>query len=99
MSSRNVYLSADERKAATVLYRALQACLSAFRSGTKEAADLRAAMHDTLAGEPLGRPDYVSLADPDSMEELEVAAEGALASLAVYIGRTRLIDNVLLRKG
>jgi pantoate--beta-alanine ligase len=96
MSSRNVYLPPDERKAATVLYRALQACLAAFRGGETSAASLRAAMSEVISREPLARPDYVSVADPESMTELEIARQGALASLAVRMGKTRLIDNILL---
>lgn len=97
MSSRNAYLNPDERRAATVLYRALSAAAEAFQAGQREADALRAAMERTLAAEPLARPQYVSLADPDSLEELSGPVERGLLSLAVYVGPTRLIDNLLLR--
>jgi pantoate--beta-alanine ligase len=97
MSSRNAYLSADERARAGVLYRALSAAQSAYRSGERAAGLLRQLMSDILAAEPLARPDYVSIADLDTLTEIDGAIPGpALASLAVRFGRARLIDNVTL---
>lgn len=97
MSSRNVYLAAEERQAALCLIRALRAAEAAFAAGDRSGDALRAAMSTVLASEPLARPDYVSIADPDTLTELEtVDARGAVASLAVRIGQTRLIDNLLL---
>jgi pantoate--beta-alanine ligase len=96
MSSRNVYLSPAERRAATVLSRALLAARSAWGAGARDADALRAVMATTLAEEPLARPDYVSVADPDTLVELDTVAGRAVLSLAVRIGRTRLIDNLLL---
>ncbi|WP_296816408.1 pantoate--beta-alanine ligase [Brevundimonas sp.] len=97
MSSRNVYLAPPERAAAVVLIRALRAAEAAFETGERNADRLREVMSDVLAAEPLARPDYVSIANPDTLAELEtVDARGALASLAVRIGSTRLIDNLLL---
>jgi len=97
MSSRNVYLAADERQAALCLIGALRAADAAFADGEQDAVALRAAMSAVLAGEPMARPDYVSIADPDSLAELDaVDGRGAVASLAVRIGKTRLIDNLLL---
>jgi pantoate--beta-alanine ligase len=96
MSSRNVYLNAPERQAATVLYRALSAARARYEAGERDAEALRRAMREVLAAEPLARVDYVSLADPESMVELNQVKGTALASLAVYIGKTRLIDNILL---
>ncbi len=96
MSSRNVYLSPEERRAATVLFRALSAAQAAWQAGERDGERLRQHMRAVLASEPLARPDYVSLADPDTLVELERVGERALASLAVRIGATRLIDNLIL---
>jgi pantoate--beta-alanine ligase len=97
MSSRNTYLAPDERRAATVLRRALAAAEARFASGERSGEALRQAMRETLASEPMGATEYVSIADRRSLNELEkVAADGALASMAVRIGKTRLIDNVIL---
>jgi pantoate--beta-alanine ligase len=96
LSSRNAYLSPQERQAAPVLYRALLAARAAFEAGERNAATLRSAMSTVLAAEPLANPDYVSVADPDTLIELEQVERGALLSLAVRIGATRLIDNQVL---
>lgn len=97
MSSRNVYLQPDERQAALCLIRALRAAESIFNAGERDADALRDAMAEALAAEPMARPDYVSIADPDSLDELDqLDGRGAVASLAVRIGKTRLIDNLLL---
>lgn len=97
MSSRNSYLKPDERRAATVLRRALAAAEARFAAGERSGEALRQAMRETLATEPMGSVEYVSIADPRSLEELgQVPADGALASMAVRIGKTRLIDNVIL---
>ena len=96
MSSRNSYLDADQRKAATVLHRALLAAKAAYDSGERQAGRLRQQMTDTLAGEPLARTEYVSVADPERLTELEGPVETALLSMAVFVGKTRLIDNVVL---
>ncbi|WP_374687533.1 pantoate--beta-alanine ligase [Promineifilum sp.] len=99
MSSRNKYLTAEQRPAATVLYRALRAAEALWRGGTRDGAVLRDAMRRVLDAEPLARVDYVSAADPLTLEEWEGdarAGAGALLSLAVFMGPTRLIDNVLL---
>lgn len=96
MSSRNVYLSPEERRAATVLFRALSAAQAAWQAGERDGERLRQQMRAVLAAEPLARPDYVSVADPDTLVELDQVGERALASLAVRIGATRLIDNLIL---
>ncbi len=96
MSSRNAYLNPEERQAATVLHRALTAACEAWQHGERDGEALRALMQSILAAEPLANPEYVSVADPDTLEELERVEGRALLSLAVRIGRTRLIDNVLL---
>lgn len=97
MSSRNSYLADDERAAATVLWRALSAAAAAWSAGERDGDQLREAMRSVLDAEPLARADYVSVADPETLQELSSVDEaGALASLAVRIGQTRLIDNLRL---
>lgn len=97
MSSRNTYLAAAERRAAAVLYRALTAAEAQFQSGERDAETLRRVMRTTLAGEPLANVDYLSVADHETLRELETIAQGgALLSLAVRIGSTRLIDNLVI---
>ncbi len=97
LSSRNVYLSPEQRAAAPVLYRALSQAAKLHASGERSAEALRAALRSVLAAEPLAEVDYVSAADPLSLQELDVVDRGgALLSLAVRIGKTRLIDNLLL---
>jgi pantoate--beta-alanine ligase len=100
MSSRNVYLSPEERQAALVLYRALTAARDLWDQGERRGTTLREAMSRSIAAEPLARPDYVSVTDPATLEELDDSGEAkeALASLAVRIGNTRLIDNVVLKR-
>jgi pantoate--beta-alanine ligase len=99
MSSRNTYLSPEERSAAAVLYRTLCAARSAYDAGEHAAECLRNAMYLTLVAEQLARPDYVSVADPETLAELDHIEKDALLSLAVRIGKTRLIDNFLLTDG
>ena len=96
MSSRNVYLDPEQRKAATVLYRALHAAKSLYEAGERNAEVLRSKMKEVLAGEPLAEAQYVSCADYDTLEELDVIKGKALLSMAVLFGKTRLIDNFVL---
>lgn len=96
MSSRNTYLDAQQRQAATVLYRALCAARDAYAAGERRGDRLCESMRCVLESEPLARVDYVSCADPDTLAELETVTDRALLSMAVYIGRTRLIDNILI---
>jgi len=96
MSSRNVYLDEGQRKAATVLYRSLSAAKELFEKGERYAEKLRQAMNNVLAGEPLAEVQYVSCADYNTLEELAEIKGKALLSMAVFIGKTRLIDNFVL---
>jgi pantoate--beta-alanine ligase len=94
MSSRNTYLNPDEREAATVLWRALNTAHAAFESGERRAGALRKIMYGVIDEQPLARAQYVSCAHPQTLEELQGPVERALLSMAVYIGETRLIDNL-----
>jgi pantoate--beta-alanine ligase len=96
MSSRNAYLDPGQRQAATLLYRALSAAKAAYEAGERDAEQLRALMRETLAAEPLAEMQYVSCADYDTLAELERVSGKALLSLAVFVGKTRLIDNIVL---
>ncbi|HZQ38246.1 MAG TPA: pantoate--beta-alanine ligase [Dehalococcoidia bacterium] len=96
MSSRNSYLSPAERQAALVLARGMRAAEACWRAGERDGGLLRKAALDIIEQEPLAQVDYVSLADGGTLEELAQAMPGALLSLAVRIGKTRLIDNVVL---
>ena len=99
MSSRNGNLSVAERRAAPVLYRALSRALALAAEGERDAHTLRAAVRDCLAEEPMAAVEYVSIAHPETLAELDALEGAALASLAVRIGATRLIDNVTLVGG
>ncbi|MDL2718539.1 MAG: pantoate--beta-alanine ligase [Acidobacteriota bacterium] len=96
LSSRNAYLSSDERRSAPVIFRALEAGRLAFEKGQRDANSLRRLVSEVLATEPLLEEDYVSIADPDTLAERTFAEGPTLLSLAARVGRTRLIDNVLL---
>jgi pantoate--beta-alanine ligase len=96
MSSRNVHLSPDERAAAPVLARALRAARGLYGRGERSAEALRGEMRRVLAEEPLAKPEYVSVADTTTLQELETVTGPTLLSLAVRFGSTRLIDNELI---
>ncbi len=96
LSSRNAYLDAEERRAATVLFRALCAARALYDGGERGGEALRGAMRAEIHSEPLAKEEYVSVADPGTLSELDRVEDGALLSLAVRIGRTRLIDNLAL---
>jgi pantoate--beta-alanine ligase len=96
MSSRNAYLSAEQRAAAPVLFHALSAAATAFAAGQRDAEGLRQLMAEIIDDEPLARRQYVSVADPVTLQELHGSIQRALLSMAVFIGKTRLIDNLVL---
>lgn len=96
LSSRNVYLSADERRQALVLSRALREIESRYRAGERDAKKLIEAARSAFAVEPTARVDYIALVDPGTMEDVATAAAGTLAAVAAFVGTTRLIDNVIL---
>ena len=100
MSSRNVRLNPDQRQTATAVYRALSAGLSVWESGETDGTAIRTEVRRELDTEPLiGGVDYVSLAAPETLEELALASPGAMLSVAVHVGPVRLIDNVILGWG
>ncbi len=96
MSSRNIYLNSRERQAATILFKALTLARQLSQGGEKDAGKIRRQMTSLIQKEPLARIDYVSIADAETLEELNLIDRPALASLAVRIGKTRLIDNIPL---
>jgi pantoate--beta-alanine ligase len=96
VSSRNAYLSAPERQRAAVLYRALQAGQAAFLPGRRDPAAVEAAARALLEGQPWVEPDYVALVDAVSFEPAKQAEPGQVLAIAARVGRTRLIDNVIL---
>jgi len=96
MSSRNIYLSPKERQAATILFKALTLARQLSQGGEKDAGKIRRQMTSLIQKEPLAQIDYVSIADAETLEELSLLDHPALASLAVRIGKTRLIDNMPL---
>jgi len=96
LSSANALLSIEERHAATCLFAALNAARAAYDAGERSAEVLRARMTDVIAAESMARPDYISVADAASLAELQRVSGPALALVAVWIGRTRLTDNMPL---
>ena len=96
MSSRNVYLSPNERRAALVLFRSLSLSERLFRTGERDANKLRDRIKLLVSREPLAKVDYISIADPETLQELEVMQSPTLLSLAIRVGDTRLIDNLTL---
>jgi len=97
MSSRNVYLSPDERAQALSLSRGLAAAEAAFRDGERDAAALLAAARAPIEAAPLARIDYVELRDADELTPVERVERRAVLAMAVFIGKTRLIDNRVLK--
>jgi pantoate--beta-alanine ligase len=96
MSSRNVYLNSEERQAATILFKALTLAQNLREKGEMNAETLRQQMTSLISREPLAKIEYVSIAGAETLEELSKIDEPAIASLAVRVGKTRLIDNIVL---
>lgn len=96
MSSRNVYLNPEERQAAVVLWKSMNLARGLWQKGERDAEKIRNAMVALIKKEPLARIDYVSIAGPRTLEELSQIKGPALISMAVYFGKTRLIDNMTL---
>ncbi|HXZ78884.1 MAG TPA: pantoate--beta-alanine ligase [Terriglobales bacterium] len=96
MSSRNQYLSGDERKRATVLYRSLCQVRSLFDRGEQQSEPLIECGKRTIAEEPAARLDYFAIVDPDTLDPVNEVSRGALVAVAAWVGSTRLIDNIFL---
>jgi pantoate--beta-alanine ligase len=96
MSSRNVYLTLEQRAAAVILSRCVRMAEQWFADGVRDARVIRDEMHAIIAEEPLADVDYVSIADAETLDEVDIIEAPALASLAVRFGTTRLIDNTIL---
>jgi len=96
MSSRNAYLDAQQRVQARVLHRSLMRVKKLWEAGERSGEKLASAGRNEVAGEKLVRLDYFEVVDPDRLEPLESAGEGALVAVAAFVGGTRLIDNVVL---
>jgi pantoate--beta-alanine ligase len=96
MSSRNAYLDPAQRAAAPVLFHALSAAATAYAAGERDAEALRQLLAGIIDAQPLARRQYVSCANPVTLQELQGPIQRALLSMAVFIGKTRLIDNLLL---
>ncbi|MDA0988014.1 MAG: pantoate--beta-alanine ligase [Chloroflexi bacterium] len=99
MSSRNAYLSLQERQAAPVLYRSLRRAQDMHTDGVRQASAIREAIQNIISTEPMAHLEYVSIASPETLDEMDTIQEPTLVSLAVRIGKTRLIDNVVLGNG
>jgi pantoate--beta-alanine ligase len=96
MSSRNAYLTPEQRRQALVLHRSLMRVQGAADQGERDAARLREIGEQVIAEEPAARLDYFAIVDPDSLDPVQDVSRGALVAVAAYVGATRLIDNILL---
>lgn len=93
MSSRNTYLNEEERKAALILHKSLLLGKQMMEQGERETAKIKEAIIQNMETEPLARVDYVEIVNPDTLENIDIIEGRALIATAVYIGKTRLIDN------
>jgi pantoate--beta-alanine ligase len=99
MSSRNTYLDEHQRRAAPILFHALSVAKEAFEKGERNAKELRQIVTHIVTSEPLTQLQYISCTHPKTLAELDtIGPEGALLSMAVYFGTTRLIDNIILKE-
>jgi len=96
MSSRNIYMTANERDAATILYKALRKAQELYETGERNAKVIQSLVANTLYSEPMARIDYVELVDIQNLQQIEHIESSVLVAIAVYIGKTRLIDNLCL---
>jgi pantoate--beta-alanine ligase len=96
MSSRNVYLTPEQRKQATVLSRSLALAKDLYAKGERDAIKIKQQMTALIQKKPLAVIDYISIASPDTLEELETIQDKALVSMVVKFGNTRLLDNIML---
>ncbi|MFT8351640.1 pantoate--beta-alanine ligase [Clostridium saccharoperbutylacetonicum] len=94
-SSRNTYLSVEERKAASVLSRSLNIAKNLLNKGERSASKIKEVIMEEINKEPLAKIDYVEIVDSESLENVEIIEKNILIPIAVYIGKTRLIDNFI----
>jgi pantoate--beta-alanine ligase len=99
MSSRNKYLSPEERNQAVVLYQSLQLAKSIIASGERNSARIIYAMKELIAKQPAVKIDYIEIVNLETLEDVQTIGAEALIALAVFAGKTRLIDNILVKKG
>lgn len=97
MSSRNSYLNSNERDAARILYRSLMLAGDMIRSGKTSSEEVRAKMEVIISSEGSAKIEYISIADPGNLEDIDVIAGDVLVAIAVWIGKTRLIDNIIVK--
>ncbi len=97
MSSRNVYLNPQERQGATVLYKSLQMAQQLQAKGERNSEQIRQQMTSLIKKEPLANIEYISIADADTLEELDTIKVPAVISMVVRFGKTRLLDNIILK--
>ncbi len=97
MSSRNMYLSAAERKSAPMLYESLKKAEALIKSGEREPSKIIKTIEDMIGNIPGSKIDYVSVVDTKDLKKTKIIANEVLVALAVYIGRTRLIDNIIVK--
>lgn len=98
LSSRNTYLDATERQTALVLSRALRKARAEYASGERNTQKIRSAMDAVFDAQPGAKVQYISIADPVTLKDIDRIETQALVSMAVYVGKTRLIDNSILGK-
>ncbi|MFA5065602.1 MAG: pantoate--beta-alanine ligase [Dehalococcoidia bacterium] len=96
MSSRNTYLTAEERPSAVVLYKSLCLAKDMYAKGERDAAAIKKAMNELISGVPAAKIDYISIADTGTLDEVDTIRGRVLVSLAVRLGKPRLIDNIIL---
>jgi pantoate--beta-alanine ligase len=96
LSSRNIYLNAEERQAATVLHRALTAVRNEITAGVRDALHLQTVLQRTLGAERLARVDYAEIVDAETFEPVVRVSRACYVVLAVFVGKTRLIDNLYI---
>jgi pantoate--beta-alanine ligase len=96
MSSRNRYLSPEERQSALVLSKSLRMAENLIKSGQHDAAEISRRMRDMIEAEPFTKIDYISIVDADTLADVDLVSRKILIAIAVFVGKTRLIDNVVL---
>ena len=97
ISSRNMYLSKTERDSATIIYKSLSLARELHSQGIKDASFIKSSMSELINSVPFTKQDYISISEPSTLKELDLIDCDALISVAVFVGKTRLIDNIFLK--